>query len=504
MIENKEDKLLCVNNVTKAFYGNTVLEHVSFEMNHGEVIGLVGQNGAGKSTMVKILMGAYQKDSGSILIEGKEADLGSIKAATQSGISMVFQELSLASNMTVADNIFINDLPTNAFNLIRKKELYEKTQKLIHEFNIDIFPDDKIGDLTIGKRQIVEIMKAISSNPKILILDEPTSSLEEAEIKVLFKFIEELKRKGYSIIYISHAMSEIFDIVDRIVVLRDGKKVEDCKKEELDVKKLINLMIGKEYESYVGLQGERKRSEEVLFSAKNLCRKPYFRDVDFEVRTGEILGFAGITGSGKTELCETLFGVGKLDAGTMEIGNKGIRAYSPSDCKEDGILLLPENRKTQGLFLDSTVRNNIIASIVKKVTTGIFLDNKKIDQKINAYQKALNIKMTSDAQIIRFLSGGNQQKVLFAKCIADEPKLLIAMDPTRGIDVAAKADIHKIMHELSEEGLSIIVISSELDELMMLCDRILVINAGKIITEYSRQDFDEEEILVSMHHHARD
>jgi len=504
MIENKEDKLLCVRNVSKSFYGNAVLDDVSFELGHGEVLGLVGQNGAGKSTMVKILMGAYQKDEGSIRIEGSEADLSSIKTATKSGVSMVFQELSLASNMTVADNIFIGDLPTGPINLVRQKELYEKTQNLINEFNIDIFPDDKIGHLTIGKRQIVEIIKAISKNPKILILDEPTSSLEEAEIKVLFEFIKKLKNKGYSIIYISHTMSEIFDIVDKIVVLRNGKKVRDCLKEELDVKELISLMIGKEYESYTGLQEERMHREETLFAVKALCKKPYFEDINFEVKKGEILGIAGIIGSGKTELCEALFGVSPFDSGSITIDHREIDAHAPSDCKKEGILLIPENRKTQGLFLNFTVRNNTIASILKKVVKRVFLNNKKIDQTISAYQKALNIKMTSDEQVIRFLSGGNQQKVLIAKCIADEPKLLIAMDPTRGIDVAAKADIHKIMHELSGEGLSIIAISSELDELMMLCDRILVMNSGRITAEYTRQNFNEVDMLVSMHQHIED
>lgn len=504
MTEQKQDTLLCVRNVCKAFYGNTVLHDISFDLEHGQVLGLVGQNGAGKSTMVKILMGAHQKDSGSVQIEGHEADLSSIKAATRSGVSMVFQELSLASNMTVADNIFIGDLPTDALNLVRTKELYKKTQNLIDEFNIDVSPDDKIGDLTIGKRQIVEIMKAISKDPKILILDEPTSSLEEAEIKVLFEFIKQLKSKGYSIIYISHTMSEIFDIVDKLVVLRNGEKVQDCPKEELDVKELISLMIGKEYESYGGHQGARTQREEVLFEVAGLCKNPHFKDISFQVKKGEILGIAGIIGSGKTELCEALFGASPLDSGSMTIEQAQIKARAPSDCKDAGILLIPENRKTQGLFLNFTVRDNAIASILKKVVKRLFLDNKKIDRTINEYQEALNIKMTSDQQVIRYLSGGNQQKVLIAKCIADEPKLLIAMDPTRGIDVAAKADIHKIMHQLSEEGLSIIVISSELDELMMLCDRILIMNAGSMTAEYARQDFNEVDMLVSMHQHTED
>lgn len=499
MTMKKEGKILQVENLTKAFYGNTVLNGVSFSMDYGQVLGLVGQNGAGKSTLVKILTGAYAKDSGTIKIEGAEQDFTSIDAANAAGVALVFQELSLASNMTVADNIFVRDWPTNKANLINRKQLNQKAQALIDEFNVDIRPEEKVGNLPIGKRQIVEILKAVSKNPKVLILDEPTSSLEEEEINVLFGFIRQLKDKGFSIIYISHHMSEIFDIVDNVLVLRDGNKVLECHKSEIDVQKLISVMIGREYESYRGSATARDISGEVMYKVDGYTLRPHFEDVSFSVRKGEILGIAGIIGCGKTQLCEALFGVHRVQAGSVEIGGRAASCASPVDSKNAGLLCMPENRKTQGLFLNDTVKNNMIACVLNKVKSGPLINRTKVSRIIDKYSKDLNIKMASENQIIRFLSGGNQQKVLVSKCIADEPQVLIAMDPTRGIDVAAKNDIHKILHDLSEAGLSVLVITSELDELIALCDRILVMNSGRLIEEYQRESFDEAEILLSMH-----
>lgn len=496
---NAGDVILEARDVCKAFYEHTVLDHVSFALEAGQVLGLVGQNGAGKSTLVKILTGVYQKDSGCIKIGGKEANLSSIVEANASGVSLVFQELSLAPNMTVADNIFVGSLPTGAAGLVKKTELYEKTQALLDQFGVEIRPDDKVEDLTIGKRQIVEIIKAISKNPRVLILDEPTSSLEEQEIEILFHFIRTLKEKGFSIIYISHHMSEIFEIVDRILILRDGKKVKECGREEITVQELISQMIGRAYESYHGADAARAIEQQVEFEVQNLSDGKHFHDVSFSLHKGEVLGIAGIIGCGKTELCETIYGVRPAAAGQMLLENQPLRVRLPADSKNAGVLCIPENRKTQGLFLNFTVNNNIIACVLKKMSTGPFLDKSKIRAMIGKYREMLHIKMTDDKQIVRFLSGGNQQKVLVAKCIADDPHVLIAMDPTRGIDVASKEDIHKIIHELSEQGLSVLVITSELDELMNMCDRILVMNTGRLIAEYQRAAYDEAEILLRMH-----
>ncbi len=495
----KNCALLEVSEVSKAFYEHTVLDHVSFRLEAGEVLGLVGQNGAGKSTLMKILTGVYEKDSGSIKIDGKEAALGSIQEANTSGISIVFQELSLALNMTVADNIFVGNLPLGAAHLVDKKELYRRTQELIDRFHVDIRPDDKVGELTIGKRQIVEIIKAISKNPRVLILDEPTSSLEESEIQVLFNFIRSLKEQNYSIIYISHHMSEIFEIVDNILILRDGKKIRECGKDEITVQQLISLMIGREYESYTGDTSARSHRGDTEFEVRALSDGKHFSDISFSVARGEVLGIAGIIGCGKTELCEAIYGARAATSGSLLIEGKALSVKLPSDSKDAGVLCIPENRKTQGLFLNTTVHNNMIACVLNKMCSGVFLNNAKIRTMIEKYRAMLNIKMTDDRQIIRFLSGGNQQKVLVAKTIADDPKVLIAMDPTRGIDVASKEDIHRIIHELSRAGLSVLVITSELDELMNMCDRILVMNSGRLVAEYERENFNEAEILLKMH-----
>lgn len=491
--------LLEAKDVTKSFYGNVVLDHVSFDMTYGEVLGLVGQNGAGKSTLVKILTGVYSKDEGSIKIEGNEAVLDSIQNANASGISIVFQELSLALNMTVADNIFIGDYPTNSISLIKKKELYAKTQELLDRFDVDIKPTDIVGTLTSGKRQIVEIIKAISKNPKVLILDEPTSSLEEKEIKTLFQFIRTLKANNFSIIYISHHMSEIFDVCDNLLILRDGKMVRYCSKDEINTQQLISLMIGKEFQGFTADNDDVKEFGEPVLEVENLSDGKNFRNISFSVAKGEVLGIAGIIGCGKTELCETIYALRRATSGSVKINGIPLRMKSPSDCKKQNLLLIPENRKTQGLFLNFTVENNMITCILKKISQLGFLKKSKIKSIIGTYQDDLQIKMSSPRQIVRYLSGGNQQKVLIAKCIADNPKFLIAMDPTRGIDVASKADIHQIIHDLSKKGLSVLVISSELDEVMKMSDRILVMNSGVITKEYLHQDFNEEQIMLDMH-----
>lgn len=499
METNTNPKLLEAKGVSKTFYGNTVLDHVDFDLDYGEVLGLVGQNGAGKSTLMKILTGVYQKDDGSIKIEGKEAVLDSIQSANASGISIVFQELSLALNMTVADNIFIGAYPTDSLKLVKDKELYQKTKELLDRFHVDIQPFDVVGKLTSGKRQIVEIIKAISKNPKVLILDEPTSSLEETEIQTLFDFIRNLKENNYSIIYISHHMSEVFDIADNVLVLRDGKRVCWCGKDEVTTQELISLMLGREFQGFSGKADARKRSGEIAFEVRNLSDGKHFHNVSFSIAKGEVLGIAGIIGCGKTELCETIYALRKARGGEMIIGGAPVSFQSPSDCKSHHLLLIPENRKTQGLFLNFDVQNNVIACVLKKLSKHGFLQKEKISEMMNRYQENLHIKMSSNEQIVRFLSGGNQQKVLIAKCIADDPEVLIAMDPTRGIDVASKADIHQIIHQLAESGLSVLVISSELDEVMKMADRILVMNSGRITEEYSCEAFDEEKIMVAMH-----
>ncbi len=497
--QNVMPKLLDVQNISKAFYGNKVLDDVSFDLDYGEVLGLVGQNGAGKSTLVKILTGAYQSDSGSIYIEGKLAKLNDIHTANNSGVALVFQELSLAPNLTVAENIFIGNIPADRFGMIDKRKLYQETQELLSKFDVDIRPDDLIQELSIGKRQIVEILKAISKKPMVLILDEPTSSLEEAEINVLFSFIEELKKNRLSIIYISHHMSEIFRIVDRVMILRDGKKVGMFNRDEIDVKELIRMMINQDFDSFFGNVDRGTFQNDTAMKLENLTKEPLFRNVSLEVKKGEILGITGIVGCGKNELCKAIYGAIKFEKGEVYVEGMRVSVKSPSDAKRAGIVLLPENRKNEGLFLNDSIQNNTIACILPKVSSHGFLNKEKIRVVAERYISRLKIKLRSQKQIIRFLSGGNQQKVLVAKCVAAEPKLLITMDPTRGIDVASKADIHRHLHELARKGLAIIMVTSDIDELINICDRILVMNNGVITKSFLHDQFNTGQILLSMH-----
>lgn len=328
---------------------------------------------------------------------------------------------------------------------------------------------------------------------------EATSSLEEKEIQTLFQFIRTLKANRFSIIYISHHMSEVFEIVDNLLVLRDGKKVKFCSKNEINTQELIALMIGKEFHGFVSTKKASANTGPMVLEVQDLSDGKHFEHISFGVAKGEVLGIAGIIGCGKTELCETIYALRRATEGQIFINGAPVSFRTPSDCKKHSLLLIPENRKTQGLFLNFSVKNNMITCILNKLSKFGFLRSGRINEMISKYQEDLHIKMSSPNQMVRYLSGGNQQKVLIAKCIADSPQILIAMDPTRGIDVASKADIHEIIHKLASQGLSVLVISSELDEVMKMADRILVMNAGRITTEYLRDSFDEEEIMVAMH-----
>lgn len=484
--------------ISKSFYGNRVLSDVDITLHYGEIVGLVGQNGAGKSTLVKILTGVYQKDGGVITIDGRETEIESVNHASRLGISMVFQELSLVPNLTVAENIFIGKYPRNALGLVKKDALVSQASELLSRFKVDIRPDEFVKDLSPGNRQIVEILKAISNNPKLLILDEPTSSLGESEVKSLFEFIQEVKKDGLAIIYISHYLSEVFDLVDKIMVVRDGVKVGEFDVNELDTEKLISLMIGHEYKKASAKKRDFDQSAATTLHVQHLTGST-FSDVSLSINAGEVLGIAGIVGSGKEELLRSICGIERTTSGTVSLLDKSITNLSISDIKKRGVLFIPENRKTEGLFLNDSNSNNLIVTVLNKVNTRGYLSNSKINKMVEHSVHDLNIKMHSVSQLIRYLSGGNQQKILVSRSIADSPKLLVAMDPTRGIDVASKEDIHQILHKLAGQGLSVLVISSELDELIEMCDRIVVMNNGSITGQYRQDEFDAKEILVSMH-----
>lgn len=491
--------IITTSEINKSYYGNRVLKDIDFDLNRGEVLGLVGENGAGKSTLIKILSGVVKADSGIINIDGEQWENYDVKTANDYGISVVFQELSLANNLTVADNIFIGNYPQKALGIVDKKRVNQQTDELLKRFDVDIKSTELVGDLSIGKKQIVEILKAVSKNPKVLILDEPTSSLEKTEIEILFSFINTLKKSGYSIIYITHFLEEVFTIVDRVFVLRDGSKVGVYSPKEIDEKKLIELMINQDADEYLKYEDREKRNLKDFFKIDKLTKKGFFEDVSVTIKKGEILGIAGVVGCGKDAVCKALAGVVSIDSGHVYVDDEEITIKNPVNALDNGIILLPENRKTEGLFLDHDVKSNIYSSAIKKVSVNGWIKEKKVKELSAEYREKMSIRLHSINQQVRYLSGGNQQKILLAKCIAPDPMLLIVMDPTRGIDVKAKKDIHTIFTDLAERGYSILMISSDLEELLNVCDRVVSMVNGKITAEFERENFNLQDVLLSIH-----
>jgi ribose transport system ATP-binding protein len=493
-------KLLQVEGISKSFFGNVVLDSVDFELDYGEVLGLVGENGAGKSTLIKIITGVYRPDQGTISLDGKPASINDVSAARGLGISVVFQELSLAPNLTVAENIFVGRMPGNALGMLQRPRLYRITQELIDRFHVPIKPDDVVGKLSIGNRQIVEILKAVALQPKLLILDEPTSSLEEEEIQELFELIRTLKANDYSIIYISHHLNEVFEITDKVMVLRDGKKVGVFDNRELSMGDLVRHMINKDVNEFFAVDATDKGiSGEVLLEVRNLSKAGLYSDLSFALHAGEILGLAGIVGCGKVDVCRTLFGILQPDSGEMYVKGKRVSFATPSGAIQHKIMFLPESRKTEGLFLRDTVRQNLIAGVLKKVARSAFVSREKVGVLVRRFVELLRIKITGVDQRVVYLSGGNQQKVLVSKCLATEPEVLIAVDPTRGIDIGSKAEIHRILHEIAATGVGIVMVSSELDEVIAMSDQIVVLAEGKVSKVLRKREFDYHTISMAMH-----
>jgi ABC-type sugar transport system ATPase subunit len=495
-----DTKLLRVEGISKSFFGNVVLDSVDFALDYGEVLGLVGENGAGKSTLIKIITGVYRPDRGAVYIDGKPTVINDVAAARRLGISVVFQELSLSPNLTVAENIFVGRIPGNALGMLKRPRLHQITRELIDRFRVPIKPDDVVGKLSIGNRQIVEILKAVALQPKLLILDEPTSSLEGEEIQELFKLIRALKENNYSIIYISHHLNEVFQITDNIMVLRDGRKVGVYNSGEIGMGDLVRHMINEDVDDFFSVDGTDKGTGgEVLLEVRNLSKTGLYSDLSFTLRSGEILGLAGIVGCGKVDVCRTMFGIDQPDSGEIYFKGERVSFASPNEAIRKKIMFLPESRKTEGLFLRDTVRQNLIASVLHKIARSIFVSRDKVDSLVRRFVELLRIKITNDSQRVVYLSGGNQQKVLVSKCLAAQPEVLIAVDPTRGIDIGSKAEIHRILHQIAAAGVGIVLVSSELDEVIAMSDRILVLAEGRISKVLGKRDFDYHTISMAMH-----
>jgi len=490
--------ILEARNIVKTFPGVKALDGVGLKLKKGEVHALVGENGAGKSTLMLTLGGIYRPDEGEILVEGEEVRFDSPHDANSKGISVVFQELSLVPTMSIAENIFANRQPVNVFNMVNWKKMHEDTRALLELFNLEYLdPSTPVNKLSIAMQQVVEILKAISFNPRVLILDEPTSSLTEHEVEQLFENIRKLRNRGLSFIYISHHLKEIFDIADTVTVLRDGTKVCDADVEKIDEDFLITNMVGRSIDNMYGSRGNIAIGEEVVLQVEKLSRSGVFENISFSIREGEIVGFAGLVGAGRTELGRSIFGAEPADSGTIRLGSEIIAPRTPLDAIKAGIGYLTEDRKTQGLILEFTIRDNLVSNHLGDFASKLgFLNETAITRFAEKSRDEYRIATPHLGQKVRNLSGGNQQKVLVGTWVGVGPKLLIMDEPTRGVDVGAKSDIYRLMRELAEKGVAIMMISSDLPEILGMSDRIMVMQSGRLVGEISGSEATEENVIA--------
>ena len=472
-----EQYLLEMKHICKSFPGVKALQDVSLQLKAGEIHALLGENGAGKSTLIKVLGGIYIAEEGEIYIEGKKVEIGGVKDAQANGIAIIHQELVLVPYMTVAENIFLGREHGKG-RFVNKESMNKEAQTLLDQYQMNINAETLIKDLTIAQQQMVEIVKAISFNSKILVMDEPTSSISDKEVGFLFETMRTLTKKGVGIIYISHKMSELEEICDRVTVMRDGtyvgtKEVKDTSKDEL-----VAMMVGRELTNYY--TRDFGSSDEVVLKCENIADGKMARGASFEVHKGEIIGFAGLVGAGRSEVMKCIFGLTKNSTGDIYMEGKKIEIHSPIDAVKYGIALVPENRKQEGLYKVQSVKFNSTIQVLKDFIKGIRVDLDKEEKITQDYIDMMSTKTPSQEQMIGNLSGGNQQKVMIGRWLATNPKVLILDEPTRGVDVGAKSEIYAIMNELAKQGMAIIMISSELPEILNMSDRIYVMREGKI------------------------
>lgn len=490
------DLILSMKGITKSFSGVAALKNAALDLKAGEVVALMGENGAGKSTLMKILTGIYSKDSGEIQYMGQEVCFKGPAESEEAGISIVHQELNMMNDLTVAQNLFIGREEMNGF-LIDDKKMNEKARELFKVLKIDINPAEKIGNLTVGKQQMVEIAKAISSKAKVIIFDEPTAALTDSEIEELFKVIRDLKKQGTGMVYISHRMDEINVISDRVIVMRDGEYVGTLITKECSKDDIIKLMVGRAIFGEPKTASNVAKDAPVVLKCENLNRGKAVKDISFELRKGEILGFSGLMGAGRTEVARLIFGADKKDSGKIFINGKEVTINTPEDAVAHGIGYLSEDRKRYGLIVDKSVEENTVISSLNDFVKGIFIDKAKSKEVSKKYVESLKTKTPSVSQLVKKLSGGNQQKVVIAKWLVRNSDILIFDEPTRGIDVGAKSEIYALMEKLAKEGKSIIMISSELPEVLRMSDRVIVMCEGRITGILDIAEANQEVIMQS-------
>lgn len=487
--------LLEVRIVTKYFPGVVALKQVSLTLEEGEILALIGENGAGKSTLMKILAGIQQPDLGKIFWNGKEANIDSVEAAMDFGIALIHQELNLADNLDIGSNIFLGREPRNKLGIINRRKIHEESLKVLERVGLDFDPRTNLSRLSIGQQQLVEIAKALSMNAKVLIMDEPTSSLSSKETARLFEVVKDLKEQGVSVIYISHRLGEVKELADRVVVFRDGQNSGELSKEEITHERMVQLMVGRDV-SKLYERTPHQPGDEVL-KVTDLVSPAFPSEKNsFTIRAGEIVGMAGLVGAGRTELLRVLFGIDDAIRGTIEIEGKLCVFHHPKDAIDAGMVLVPEDRKGQGLVIDWPLdMNGSLPGLDQHLTQKALIDKKNEVQTAETMIDNLNIKTPNRKQILQFLSGGNQQKVVLGKWLALGPKILLLDEPTRGIDIGAKEEIYHLMDKLAADGLAVLFVSSELEEIMGVSDRALVMHEGKITGELPRSELSEESIM---------
>ena len=488
-----QEVILRMQDIRKTFPGVVALDNVNLDVRSGTVHSLMGENGAGKSTLMKCLIGMYTPDKGTVELAGDIVRFKDTKDGLEHGISMIHQELSPVPEMMVAENIWLGREPRGRLGLLSPSAMFRKTRELFDEWKIDIDPRARMKDLTVSKQQMVEIAKAISYDAKIIIMDEPTSAIPEREVAHLHGMIKRLTDFGVAIIYITHKMDEVFKISDDITVFRDGKHVGSYPAKELDRDKLIKLMVGRELTDL--FPKEEAEIGEVVLSVQGLNRGTVVKDVSFELHRGEILGLAGLMGAGRTEVLETIFGIEKADSGEVVLNGKALRIKQPSDAIRAGMALLTEDRKLNGIMGVLSVRDNITAAALPRYSPRGVLHVGEMRKDSEEQREKLRIKTPSLNQLIKNLSGGNQQKALISRWLLTVPDVLMIDEPTRGIDVGAKSEIHRLMSMLAQQGKAIIMVSSELPEVLGMSDRILVMHEGRISGELSREEANQESVM---------
>lgn len=490
-------KILKMDGISKSFYGVRVLNSISLDLNRGEILGLVGENGAGKSTLMNILGGVHPKDSGEMEVDGQLYEPQTPRDAQRVNIAFIHQELNLFSNMSVAENLFIDGYPTGIGGVIKKKEMLAKTQEYLDQYGLSVNPETKIETLPMGTRQMIEVVKALTKDARILIFDEPTTSLSQREKDKLFATIKEIQSQGISIIYISHILEDVFLLSDRIAVLRDGNMIGVKPKDSLETKDVIHMMVGRDMNQIYPTVEEREIGETVL-KVNNLTRDPAVKGVSLDLKAGEIVGLYGLMGAGRTEFVRALFGADKMDSGEVYIFGEKIDRPTPTQSIASGISFVTEDRRLEGLLMPKPVYQNLTLVILEQLSGRLGVIDKKGEvAAANDMIDRLSIRVAKGGKLpASSLSGGNQQKVVFGKWLMKDPKILILDEPTRGVDVGAKLEIYNIICEMASRGLAVLMVSSEMEELIGVCDRILVMKRGVLSGEVVRKHYSQEAILT--------